>query len=85
MEGISRNLVAELILTTFLRYRSTAVLIVLVLVAGPYSPHTILDKFVESSTKFLPTDGEKWCTKEPDVREFDVEKMTGWNFDRLSV
>ena len=81
-----RNYVAELILTNlFLRYRSTASLVVLALVTGPHSPHKILNKFVESITKFLPTDGEEWCNSEPDVSNFDMEPVRGWNFDRLGM
>ena len=81
-----RNYVAELILTNlFLRYRSTASLVVLALVTGPHSPHKILNKFVESITKFLPTDGEEWCNSEPDVSNFDMEPVRGWDFDRLGM
>ena len=52
---------------------------------GPHSPHKILNKFVESITKFLPTDGEEWCNSEPDVSNFDMEPVRGWDFDRLGM
>jgi hypothetical protein len=68
-----------------LRYRSTATLISLLLAAGPYSPHKILNEFVEISTNFRPTDGEKWCVNEHDIVNFDMKKVRGVNFDRLGV
>jgi len=68
-----------------LRYRSTATLIVLILVAGQRSPHKTLDVFVKRSTNFSPTDGQKWCADEPELDDFDMEKMKAFNFERLSA
>ena len=68
-----------------LRYRSTASLVVFILAAGPYSPHKILNKFVENSTNFLPTDGEQWCADEPDIGNLYMEEASKWRFDKLSV
>ncbi len=65
-----------------LRHQITAVLIELILANGPNSPHKILNSFVQSSTKFLPTDGEKWCNDEPNIDDFHL-KM--WKFDRMGV
>lgn len=50
--SIFSNPVAKLILTTFLRYRNTAIVILMVLVNGPYSPHKVLDKICEEFHKF---------------------------------
>jgi hypothetical protein len=42
------------------RYRSTAVLITLILEGGFCCPHRTLDKYVEVFTGFRPTDGKRW-------------------------
>jgi hypothetical protein len=68
-----------------LRYRSTATLIVLILVAGQRSPHKMLDAFVKRSTNFSPTDGQKWYADEPELGHFDMQKMKAWNFEGLSA
>jgi hypothetical protein len=63
-------------------------LVASVLADGPRSPHKILNRFVETSTNFLPTDGDVWCANEnelPKIFNFNVDKLRGWNFDRLSV
>jgi hypothetical protein len=83
--SIFSNPVAKLILTTFLRYRNTAIVIQMVLVNGPYSPHKILDRFVEDSTSFRPTDGENWHAGEPDINNLNIENVIRWHFDDLGV
>jgi hypothetical protein len=68
-----------------LRYHSTAALVALVLVAGPKSPHKILNQFVKKNTNFRPTDGEKWCAGEPDIGNIIIKKSMGWEFNRLGM
>lgn len=69
-----------------LRYRSTATLIASVLAFGPYSPHKTLNKFVELSTNFRPTDGEKWCADEADINfNNKTARAPTQNFSRLGV
>jgi hypothetical protein len=67
------------------RYRSTAILIQLMLDFGPHSPHSVLDKFVRKSMGFMPTDGEQLCVHEPQLDSFDVENLQLWKFDRLGA
>jgi len=87
VEGTFHNLLAELTLSYhfFLRYRSTAVLVLLILVAGWRSPHRTLDFFVNKSTNFTPTDGRKWCANEPNLVGHKMENFWVWNFERLST
>ena len=69
----------------FLRYRSTATLVFLILVAGRRSPHKMLDVFVKTLASFAPTDGHMWSALEPALDYFDMKKLKQWNFERLSV
>jgi hypothetical protein len=60
-------------------------LVIMILAAGPHSPHKTLDKFVKSMMNFSPNDGEKWRTNEPNVGEFNMTRVKQWNFERLSM
>ena len=45
----------------------------------------MLNSFVESFTNFLPTDDERWCAIEPNVINFDMNKVKRLDFDRLGM
>jgi hypothetical protein len=42
------------------RYRSTAIIITLILEGGFICPHRTLDEYVAKFTGFRPTDGKRW-------------------------
>ena len=84
VEGIFHNPLADLT-HLVLRFRNTAILIELILMAGRRSPHKLLDSFVKRSTYFSPTEGQKWCADEPELDDFGMEKLEVWNFDQLSA
>jgi hypothetical protein len=67
------------------RYRTTAILIQLMLEFGPHSPHSILEKFVNKSTGFMPTDGEQLSLNEPQLDNFDLDNFQLWKFERLGA
>lgn len=80
----SASLIPHLFVT---RYRSTATLILSILMGGYQSPHSILNQYVLAFTKFLPTDGQKWVLSEPILHlNFNIrDKMTLLAFDKMSA
>jgi hypothetical protein len=68
------------------RYRSTATLILSILMGGYQSPHSILNEYVFAFTKFLPTDGQEWVSNEPTLHSnFNIrDKMMLLAFDRMN-
>ena len=84
MEGNNSSFLQPVLNTNlFARYRSTATLILLLLVGGYRSPHRTIDKYVEAFTDFKPTDARYWTDQE-DVLPFHVESMvTKLNFNKM--
>ena len=73
-------------LTIFIRYRFTATLILLVLLAGRRSPHQVLDKYVNTLVNFTPTDGQAWWACESGtLGDSGMISFTWWQFEKLSM
>lgn len=68
----------------FARYRSTATLILLLLMGGYRSPHKTIDQYVEAFTDFKPTDGRYWTDREDVLPTFPVKSMVRkLDFDKM--
>jgi len=73
--------------TTPTRYRSTAYLVSLLLQGGYNSPHKTIDKYVQTFTDFLPSDGLRWIGNEPELPadlSFEVAKASRMDFGKMS-
>jgi hypothetical protein len=45
----------------------------------------MLNKFVELSSNFTPSDGTDWANHEPRLGKVEPEKVKGMNFARLGA
>jgi hypothetical protein len=68
--------------TAFIRYRSTATLISLILEVGYRSPHKTINSYVEKFTAFRPTDRDDWTKQEPEHPALPA--FSTLNFDQMS-
>jgi hypothetical protein len=71
--------------TSFIRYRTTATLISLILEAGYQCPHRTLDEYVHAFTGFMPTDGKDWTNDEPQLpSHFNLKDLVKkLNFEKM--
>jgi len=72
--------------TLFVRYHSTATLILLMIEGGYQCPHRTIDEYVKAYTDFRPTDAEKWTKSEPRLPvNFKLKpKVSTLTFEKLS-
>jgi hypothetical protein len=56
----------------------------MILQCGRRSLHKALDKFVDLSTNFKPTDGANWTSQEPELGDINM-KLKGMDFGRLGA
>ncbi|PVF94287.1 hypothetical protein CPB86DRAFT_49890 [Serendipita vermifera] len=67
------------------RYRSTATLIVLLLLGGYKCPHRTIGKIVEAYASFKPTEAVDWVKKEPDFPPINIAvEVPKLKLDKLS-
>ena len=67
------------------RYRSTAALIVYVLMCGHQSPNRALNEYVAEFTKFTPTDYQQDAENELPIPKLAHWGVTPLNFDKMSA